>query len=264
MIPYPDIDSVALYLGPFKLRWYGLMYMIGFAVAWGLGRYRASRSGSGWTARQVDDLVVSCIVGVILGGRIGYVLFYQPGYFLENPLDLLAIWKGGMSFHGGVVGVALMLWAFARKNDKGFFEVSDFALPLAPQGLIFSRIGNFINGELWGRVTDVPWAMVFPNPAAGPYPRHPSQLYQSALEGLLLFLILWIYSSKRRPTMAVTGLFLLGYGTFRFAVEFVRQPDGQLGFIAFDWLTMGQLLSAPMVLAGAIMLWLAYAKAAKR
>ena len=256
MLVHPDIDPVAFSIGPVAVRWYGLMYLIGFVSAWLLGRYRASRPGSGWTPQQVDDLIFHAALGVILGGRVGYVLFYNFGAFLDDPLVLFRIWEGGMSFHGGVLGVFIALGIYARSLRRGFFEVTDFLMPLVPPGLFFGRIGNFINGELWGRVSDAPWAMVFP--AAGPLPRHPSQLYEAALEGIILFLLLWFYSAKPRPVMAVSGLALLLYGVFRGVVEFFREPDAHLGFIAWDWLTMGQLLSLPMILAGLAMLGWAY------
>jgi phosphatidylglycerol:prolipoprotein diacylglycerol transferase len=184
----------------------------------------------------------------VLGGRLGYVLFYDLPGFLAEPLNIFKVWQGGMSFHGGLMGVLIAMWLFGRRYHKTFFEVTDFIAPLVPIGLGAGRIGNFINGELWGKVSDVPWAMVFPN--GGPLARHPSQLYQAFLEGLVLFIVLWLYSSKPRPTMAVSGLFLLCYGVFRFVVEFVRMPDAQLGYLAFGWLTMGQVLSAPMILTG--------------
>ncbi|MEE4378349.1 MAG: prolipoprotein diacylglyceryl transferase [Candidatus Competibacteraceae bacterium] len=258
MFVHPEIDPVALSLGPLQVRWYGLMYLIGFFAGWALGRYRAARPGSGWSSQQVDDLLFYIALGIILGGRVGYVLFYNFGAFLENPLVLFKIWQGGMSFHGGFLGVLLAMGLFARKVHKPFFEITDFIAPLIPPGLLAGRIGNFINGELWGRVTDVPWAVVFHGSGSGPLPRHPSQLYEAALEGLLLFTILWLYSRKPQPMMAVSGLFLLCYGAFRFLVEFVREPDLHLGFIALGWLTMGQLLSVPMILFGVAFILFAY------
>ena len=258
MLIHPNFDPVAFSLGPLKVRWYGLMYLCGFVAGWGLGRYRAARPSSGWTGQQVDDLIFYAALGVILGGRGGYILFYHFGAFLADPLLLLRIWEGGMSFHGGLLGVLLAMALYARKLGKGFFEVTDFIAPLVPPGLFFGRIGNFINGELWGRVSDVPWAMVFHTLGAGNQPRHPSPLYEAALEGVALFVILWLYSAKPRPTMAVSGLFLLCYGGFRFVVEFFRQPDAHLGFVAFDWLSMGQLLSLPMLIAGTAFLAWAY------
>ncbi|MEW6353700.1 MAG: prolipoprotein diacylglyceryl transferase [Pseudomonadota bacterium] len=262
MLPYPNIDPVALRIGPLSIHWYGLMYLIGFAGAWWLGRVRARRPGSGWNPEQIGDLIFYGAIGAVLGGRLGYILFYDLPSYLEAPLNILKIWQGGMSFHGGLIGVLVAMWWYGRKFNKSFFEVADFVAPLTPLGLGAGRIGNFINGELWGRVTDAPWAMVFPG--GGPLPRHPSQLYQAFLEGLILFIILWLYSSKPRPTMAVSGLFLVCYGAFRFLVEFVRVPDAQLGYLAFGWLTMGQVLSAPMIAGGAGLMWWAYHKSAKR
>jgi phosphatidylglycerol:prolipoprotein diacylglycerol transferase len=252
-IPYPDISPTALTIGPLKFRWYGLMYMVGFAAAWTLGRYRAGKKHFDWTPREVDDFIFLGIVGLILGARIGYVLFYDPWMYLKDPLQAIQIWKGGMSFHGGLLGVAFICWLFARRTGRGFFQVTDFIIPLTPIGLFAGRLGNFINGELYGRVTTVPWGMVFPH--AGPFPRHPSQLYEAGLEGVVLFTIVWLYSSKLRPHRSVTGLFLLLYGSFRFLVEFVRQPDMQLGFVAFDWMTMGQILCLPMILGGLALLY---------
>ena len=257
MLIHPDFDPVAFSLGPLHVRWYGLMYLIAFLVGWALGRYRVKQPGSGWTAEQMDDLVFYIALGVILGGRIGYILFYSFSAFLHNPLVLFRIWEGGMSFHGGFIGVLLAMALFARKYHKGFWPTVDFIAPLFPPGLFFGRIGNFINGELWGRVTDLPWGVVF-RQTGDNLPRHPSQLYQMALEGAALFVIVWLFSAKPRPTMAVSGVFALSYGVFRFLVEFVRQPDAQLGYIGFDWLTMGQLLSLPMVVVGVILLALAY------
>ena len=196
------------------------------------------------------------MIGIILGGRIGYVLFYDLPVYIHDPMEIMRIWNGGMSFHGGLLGVLGAFWYFARTRGRTFLEVSDFIAPLIPQGLFFGRLGNFINGELWGKVSDAPWAVVFPG--AGPLPRHPSQLYEAALEGLLLFIILWVFSLKPRKVGAVSGLFALAYGVFRFAVEFVRMPDVQLGYLAFGWLTMGQLLCVPLILAGA---WLLCRKA---
>ena len=237
------------------------MYLLGFLAGWALGRYRASRPNSGWTAAQVDDLVFYIALGVILGGRIGYILFYSFGNFLRDPLALFRVWEGGMSFHGGFLGVLLAMVLFARKHYKGFWPTMDFVAPLIPPGLFFGRIGNFINGELWGRVTDLPWGMVFRQTGDG-LPRHPSQLYQTALEGVALFLIVWLFSAKPRPAMAVSGVFALSYGVFRFLVEFVRQPDPQLGYLAFGWLTMGQILSLPLIAVGIVLLTLAYRRQA--
>ena len=258
MLSYPDIDPVAVHLGPVKIHWYGLMYLVGFAATWWLGSRRA-RQQDNWTEQQVGDLVFYGAMGVILGGRLGYVLFYDLDSYLAHPLDILKVWHGGMSFHGGLLGVTVAMWLFARNTGKRLFDVTDFLAPLVPIGLGAGRLGNFINGELWGRVTDVPWAMVFPDPRAGGLPRHPSQLYEACLEGLVLFTILWIYSRKSRPFMAISAMFLIFYGLFRFVIEFFRMPDSQLGFIAFHWLTMGQLLSLPMLVLGVVMLvWAFY------
>ena len=251
-----QIDPVALSIGSLQLRWYGLMYLAGFGLGWLLGRWRASRPGSGWTGPDVDDLLTCVMIGIILGGRLGYVLFYDLPVYINDPMEIVRIWNGGMSFHGGLLGVLGAFWYFARTRGRTFLEVSDFIAPLIPQGLFFGRLGNFINGELWGKVSDAPWAVVFPG--AGPLPRHPSQLYEAALEGLALFIMVWVFSLKPRKTGAVSGLFALGYAVFRFAVEFVRMPDAQLGYLAFGWLTMGQLLCVPLVLAGA---WLLCRKA---
>ncbi|MGC9456967.1 MAG: prolipoprotein diacylglyceryl transferase, partial [Halothiobacillaceae bacterium] len=256
MLTYPEIDPVALALGPLKIHWYGLMYAVGFALAWALGRHRAGKPHTPLNAAQVDDLLFYCALGVVLGGRLGYILFYQSAGLVQDPLMILRLWEGGMSFHGGLIGVLTAMWLFARKTGKGFFEIGDFVAPLVPLGLCAGRIGNFINGELWGGPTDLPWGMVFPH--VDELARHPSMLYQAALEGMALFLILWWFSARPRPTMAVSGLFLLGYGLFRGLVEFVREPDAHIGYLYGGWLTMGQLLSLPMVIAGVALLVWAY------
>lgn len=256
MLTYPHIDPVALAVGPVKIHWYGIMYLVGFVGGWWLGVRRAAKPNSGWRTEEIGDLLFYVAMGVVLGGRLGFVLFYDLASYIEEPLRILKVWQGGMSFHGGLLGVITAMWLYGRKTQRRFFVVADFVAPLIPIGLLTGRIGNFINGELWGKVTDVPWAMVFPT--GGPLPRHPSQLYEAALEGLALLIILLIYSRKPRPTMAVSGLFLMGYGIFRFSVEFVRVPDENLGYLFAEWITMGQLLSAPMVLFGLFLMVSAY------
>ncbi len=254
MLTYPEIDPIIVQIGPLALRWYGVTYLIGFLGAFWLGSYRAKQPHNSFSGDQVGDLVFYSAIGAILGGRLGYALFYQSGYYVQNPLGILQIWQGGMSFHGGMLGVFVACWFYARRYRKQWFEITDFAAPLVPIGLGAGRIGNFINGELWGAVTDKPWGMVFPG--AGPLPRHPSMLYEAFLEGLVLFLLLWFYSGKPRPRMAVSGLFLTGYGAFRTLVEFVREPDRHLGYLAGDWLTMGMVLSLPMAVAGLLLIGL--------
>ncbi len=279
MLTYPDIDPVIFSLGPFDLywigeigpfdlHWYGLMYLAGFSISWLLMRYRADRIGLEKRPHYIDDLIFYGALGVILGGRVGYVLFYGLARLISDPLYLFRIWDGGMSFHGGLIGVLIAMWWFARRIDRSFFELTDFIAPMVPVGLLAGRIGNFINGELWGGPSDLPWAMRvpcgrFPEACAGSSSGfsaalHPSQLYEAGLEGLLLFLILWVYSRRPRPLMAVSGLFLAGYGLFRFAVEFVRMPDAHIGYLAFGWFTMGQLLTLPMLAAGAVLITVAY------
>ena len=273
---YPAIDPVIFSFGPLAVRWYGLAYLAGFAVCWWLGTLRAKRPGSGWDQQAVSDVVFYGAVGAVLGGRVGYVLFYGFEQWLRDPLWLFRIWDGGMSFHGGLLGVIVAMWWFGRRSGRGFWRVADFVAPLVPVGLGFGRLGNFIGGELWGRLSDAPWAMVFANAiqpggwqsaelhaaweagALDHLARHPSQLYQALGEGLGLFLILAVYSSRPRPVAAVAGLFLIGYGLFRFMAEFFREPDGHIGFVAGEWLTMGMLLSLPMVLAGIAVMILAY------
>lgn len=252
MLQHPNIDPIAFSIGPLAVRWYGLMYLLGFAAAWWLGRRRIARGMAPVSREQFESLIFYGVLGVVLGGRLGYVLFYKPAYYAANPLEIFAIWQGGMSFHGGLLGVIAAMAFVARAQRIDFLRLMDFLAPLTPLGLAAGRIANFINGELWGRVTDVPWGMVFRG--AGDAPRHPSQLYQAALEGLALFVILWWFSAKPRPRGAVSGLFLAGYGAFRFIAEFAREPDSYLGVLALG-LTMGQWLSLPMILAGVTLLW---------
>lgn len=256
MINFPNIDPVAISLGPLKIHWYGLMYLIGFAAVWVLGQKRIDKPWAPVRPEEIEDWVTYGAMGVILGGRVGYILFYNFSQFIDDPLILFKIWQGGMSFHGGMLGVFIAMWLFGIKHKRSMLQLTDFAAPAIPIGLGLGRIGNFINSELWGKPADVPWAMVFPN--GGPLARHPSQLYEAFLEGAVLFTILWIYSSKPRPTMATTGMALFFYGCFRFFVEFFRLPDAHLGYLALDWVTMGQILSAPMILIGALLIFFAY------
>ncbi len=250
---YPQIDPVAFSLGPVSVHWYGLTYLVGIGLAWWLARQRAKRLGL--THEQIGDLVFYAALGVVLGGRLGYALFYHFDRVLADPLWLLRVWEGGMAFHGGFLGVVVALIVFARRHRLHWLELGDFVAPLTPIGLGLGRLGNFINGELWGRTTEVPWGMVFPG--AGDMARHPSQLYQFALEGLLLFILLWIFSRQPRPLGSVSGLFLLGYGSLRFLVEFTREPDAHLGLLTAG-LSMGQLLSLPMILVGGGLIYWAY------
>ena len=279
MLMHPNFDPVALQLGPLAIRWYALSYIVAFALFIWLGRRRIKQGNTVFTNEMLDDLLTYGVIGVILGGRVGYVLFYNFAQYMEHPLSIFKVWEGGMSFHGGFLGVLLAMLVYAKRHKLTFFQVTDFIAPMVPAGLASGRIGNFINGELWGRVTDINafWAMGFKqanyedvaiaptNPQwlawfnqYGVLPRHPSQLYEAFAEGLLLFIFLWWYSSKPRPRMATSAVFLLGYGISRFIIEFFRQPDVDQGFILLGWMTKGQLLSAPMIIAGLIMLIYAY------
>lgn len=274
-MPYlHQLDPIAVALGPLKVHWYGLMYLLAFFVAWWLGRNRIRKGYlPGVNEVGYGDLMFYGMVGVILGGRIGYVLFYDLQTYIQHPLQILRVWEGGMSFHGGLAGVLIAIWIWARKHQLHFFDVGDFIAPLVPPGLGFGRIGNFINGELWGKPTDAAYGVVFPaslpseyaglDPVSlkaawasgvlNPFARHPSQLYQAFLEGLVLFLVLWFLSKRERPRYFLSGVFLNLYGVFRFLVEFVRVPDAQIGdhgYLAFGWLTMGQVLSVPLILFG--------------
>ncbi|WP_150629552.1 prolipoprotein diacylglyceryl transferase, partial [Pseudomonas fluorescens] len=230
---------------------------IGIGGAWWLASRRLNRFDPTWSKEKLSDMVFWMSMGVIVGGRLGYVLFYDLSAYIANPLLIFEVWKGGMAFHGGLIGVMLAVWGFGKRNGKSFFQIMDFIAPVVPIGLGAGRIGNFINAELWGKASDVPWAMIFPTDPQQ-LARHPSQLYQFALEGVALFLILWLYSRKPRPTMAVSGMFALFYGIFRFIVEFVRVPDAQLGYLAFGWVTMGQILCIPMIAGGLFLIWWAY------
>jgi len=257
MLVHPQFDPVAVQLGPLAIHWYGLMYLAGFMAFLWLGRRRiALLNHPQINAKLLDDLLFYGVLGVILGGRLGYVLFYKASYYLAHPLEILAVWQGGMSFHGGFLGVLVAMAWFAYRHDLRWLQLTDFIAPLVPPGLAFGRLGNFINGELWGRPAEVPWAMIFPR--ADNLPRHPSQLYEFVLEGVLLFALLWWYARRPRPVGAVSGLFLIGYGGFRFLAEFTREPDDFLGLLSLG-MSMGQWLSLPMVIAGiAMLIWSRY------
>jgi len=253
VLVHPDIDPIAFSVGPLAVRWYGLMYLVGFAAAWWLGLRRIGQGSAPITRKQFDDLIFVAVLGVILGGRLGYVLFYKPAHYAAHPLEIFAIWQGGMSFHGGLLGVILAMLLYARRQGIDFLRLADFIAPLCPLGIAAGRMGNFINGELYGRVTDLPWGMVFRH--AGDLPRHPSQLYQFGLEGLALFVLLWWFSARPRPRGQVSALFLAGYGSLRFIAEFGREPDAFLGLLALG-LSMGQWLCLPMIAAGlALFAW---------
>ena len=256
MLVHPQFSPIALQLGPVAIHWYGLTYLVAFGLFIWLAAMRIRQTPfaqSGWTRREVEDLLFFGVLGVVIGGRLGYVLFYKPGYYAANPLEIFAVWKGGMAFHGGLLGVITAMWLFARSRGRHFLQVTDLIAPCVPTGLASGRIGNFINGELWGRAADpgLPWAMVFPQ-SGTQIPRHPSPLYQFALEGLLLFVLLWLYARKPRRLGQVSGAFLIGYGILRFAAEYFREPDSFLGLQALN-LSMGQWLCVPMVIAGIAM-----------
>lgn len=253
MIEYPGFDPIALQLGPLAIRWYGLMYLTSFVLGWWLLKRHVARLGLGWSEDEVSDLLFYGALGVIAGGRVGSALFYNFELMLDDPLWVFRLWEPGMSFHGGLLGVLLAVWLFARKHGVRMFEIVDLVAPVVPVGLGLGRIGNFINGELWGKPAITPFSMVVDGVA-----RHPSQLYQFALEGVAMFAILWWFAGRQRPVMAVSGLFGVLYGVFRFTVEFVREPDAHLGYLYGGWLTMGQVLSFPMIIVGGVLIWLAY------
>ncbi len=253
MFIHPQFDPIAIHLGAFGIHWYGLMYLVGFLAFLGLGQWQIKhRTWHGWTNTMLDDALFFGALGVILGGRLGYVFFYQSSYFLQHPIEIFAVWQGGMSFHGGFLGVLVSMWVFARKYQVKWLRIMDFVAPLVPIGLGAGRMGNFINGELWGRPTNSDFGMVFPQ--VDNLLRHPSQLYEFGLEGIVLFLMLWLYSAKPRTTGAISAIFLIGYGSFRFAAEFTREPDGYLGLLSMG-LSMGQWLSLPMAVLGLAMYW---------
>jgi len=258
MLVHPQFDPVAIAIGPLQIHWYGLTYLAAFGLFLWLGTRRVRYpwlAQAGWTRRDVEDLLFYGVVGVVLGGRIGYALFYKPAYYAAHPLEVLAVWQGGMSFHGGLLGVLAAMALFARRRGRTFLQVTDVIAPCVPTGLAAGRIGNFINGELWGRAADpsLPWAMIFPQSGSSA-PRHPSQLYQVALEGLLLFALLWWYGQRERAQGRVSALFLIGYGVLRFVAEYFREPDSFLGLLA-GGMSMGQWLCLPMVATGALMWW---------
>ena len=259
MLTYPQIDPIALNLGPVKIHWYGIMYLIGFVAAWWLARWRARRPGSTWTGLDIDDLIFYCAMGVILGGRTGWCLVYGRDVIAEHWFNVFRVWDGGMSFHGGLAGVMVAACVFAKVKGKRIGDVFDFLAPLPGIGLFAGRMGNFINNELWGKPTTMPWGFAVLDKDTGMLTvRHPSQLYEGLLEGLLLFAVLWWFTSRPRPRLAPTGLFFILYGCGRFVVEWVRLPDANIGYLLGDWLTMGMLLTAPMILIGAAIMVFAY------
>jgi phosphatidylglycerol:prolipoprotein diacylglycerol transferase len=262
MLIHPLPDPIAIQLGPLAVHWYGLMYLLAFIQFIALGRLRIRQphiAAAGWRKEDLDDMLFYGVLGVVIGGRLGEVLFYNPAYYFSHPLDIFAIWKGGMSFHGGFLGVMLAMWLWGRKSGRSLFEVLDFIAPMVPLGYAAGRLGNFINAELPGRVADpsLPWAMIWPN--VDNLPRHPSPIYQALVDGVLLFIVLWLYARKPRPTMAVSGVFALGYGCARFFTEYFRTPDYQVTFAGWT-ISAGQMLSLPMIVLGMALLWIAYSK----
>lgn len=260
MFVRPDFDPIALSIGPLSVHWYGVMYLLSFLVGWALASLRTRLPHVDWSREEVGDFLFYVVLGVVVGGRLGYVFLYQPGYYLAHPLQILFVWDGGMSFHGGVVGVAVASLWFAWRTRRRWLDILDFVAPIIPVGLFLGRIGNFINGELVGRTTNVPWAMIYPSLEGPPKPRHPSELYEAILEGIVLFTVLWFFSLKPRPRGAVAGLFLLGYGCLRFFAEFFRRPDPFARFVAFDWMTLGQIYCLPMIAIGIVLLTWGYAR----
>ncbi len=256
MLLFPALDPVAVRLGPLAIHWYGLAYLAGIGLGWALLHHRALRALSTWTPEAVSDLVFHAALGAVLGGRIGYGLFYNFSEYLREPLAILAVWRGGMSFHGGVIGFVLALALYARRARRSFFSVADFVVPVVPIGLFFGRLANFVNQELWGAPSTLPWAVLFTNPAAGGVPRHPSQLYEAVLEGVVLFLVLNLVRRRQPAAGVISATFLIGYALIRFGIEFIREPDVQIGYLYGAWLTLGQVLSLPMAVAGAgILMW---------
>ena len=256
MLVFPQFDPVAISVGPINIHWYGIMYIIAFGGAWILADYRRKQAPSQWSSEQISDLVFYGAMGAVLGGRLGSVFFYNIDRFIEDPFWLFRVWEGGMSFHGGFIGVLIAMYLYSNSIGKKFWETLDFIAPCVPLGIGAGRLGNFIGGELWGRPTDVAWGMVFPH--VDNFARHPSQLYEAVLEGIVLFTIVWWFSSSPKPRMAVSGMFAIFYGFFRFCIEFFREPDLHIGFVAYEWLTMGQLLSLPMIIIGVLLLILSY------
>ena len=254
---YPEFDPIAINVGPVSIHWYAISYLVGIGLVWLVLKHRSGKPGLKWTDNDLSDIVFYAVVGVLLGGRLGYMFFYGMENLIADPVSALKIWQGGMSFHGGLMGVLIGVWVFARRRGVGFFEVTDFIAPAIPLALGCGRIGNFINAELPGRMTDAPWALIYPGES---FARHPSSLYQALLEGPVLFTFLWFYSMKPRPVMAVSGLFLLGYGSLRIFSEFFREPDAHLGFVLFEWMTAGQLLSLPMVILGLFLACYSYSR----
>lgn len=250
MLVHPQFDPIAIELGPIAIHWYGLMYLIAFGLVWLAGKWRINHGKTDLSLKDLEDIIFYGVIGVVAGGRLGYVLFYKPAYYLSNPLEIFYLWEGGMSFHGGLIGVVVMLFLLARSKNRSLLELGDFIAPMIPLGLAAGRLGNFINGELWGRPSDLPWAMVFPH-LQDNIARHPSQLYEMGMEGILLFIIVWWFARIPRPTGQVSAVFLMGYGVFRFLVEYTREPDAFLGPV-LGALTMGQLLSLPMIAIGLI------------